>query len=128
MECWIASRFGRAEPRRRAAAHLRGLLVPVERENGWQLAAAAGDATPDGARDFPGRAEWDADAVRGGLQSDATERLGDADAVLALDETGFLNKGAESAGVRRNARARPGGSRAHGPACSSVTRAATATP
>lgn len=48
----IASRFGRAEPRRRAAAYLCGLLAPVKRKNGWQLAEAAGDATPDGVQDF----------------------------------------------------------------------------
>ena len=46
----IAPRFARAEPRRRASAYLRGLLAPVERKNGWQLAEAAGDATPDGCR------------------------------------------------------------------------------
>jgi hypothetical protein len=47
----IAVRFGRAEPRRRAGAYLRGLLAPVERKNGWQLAEAAGDATPDGVQE-----------------------------------------------------------------------------
>lgn len=30
----IGPRFGRAEPRRRAAAYLQGLLAPVERKNG----------------------------------------------------------------------------------------------
>ena len=44
----IAGRFRRPEPRRRALAYLRGLLSPVERKNGWQLAEQAGDATPDG--------------------------------------------------------------------------------
>ncbi len=44
----IEPRFGRAEPRRRAASYLRGLLASVERKNGWQLAEAAGDATPGG--------------------------------------------------------------------------------
>ena len=34
----VAPRFARAEPRRRALAYLRGLLSPVERKNGWQLA------------------------------------------------------------------------------------------
>jgi hypothetical protein len=48
----IAPRFGRAEPRRRAGAYLRGLLAPVERKNGWQLAEAVGDATPDGVQEF----------------------------------------------------------------------------
>lgn len=97
----IAPRFGRAEPRRRAAVYLRGLLAPVERKNGWQLAEAAGDVTPDGVQDFLSRAQWDADAVRDDLQAYATEHLGDADAVLVLDETGFLKKGTKSAGVQR---------------------------
>ena len=47
----IAGRFGRSEPRRRAAAYLRGLLSPIERKNGWQLAEAAGDRTPDGVQE-----------------------------------------------------------------------------
>ncbi len=44
-EC-IAGRFRRPEPRRRALEYLKGLLSPVERKNGWQLAEQAGDATP----------------------------------------------------------------------------------
>ena len=51
----IAPRFGRPEPRRRARAYRRGLLAPVERKNGWQLAEAVGDATPDGVQDFLSR-------------------------------------------------------------------------
>src|ERR687895_1030811 len=77
----IAPRFGRAEPRRRALAYLRGLLAPLGRKNGWQLAEAAGDATPDGVQDFLPRARWDADAVRDDLQAYAGEHLGDADAL-----------------------------------------------
>ena len=41
----IGGRFRRPEPRRRALEYLRGLLSPVERKNGWQLAERAGDAT-----------------------------------------------------------------------------------
>ncbi len=97
----IAPRFARAEPRRRASAYLRGLLAPVERKNGWQLAEAAGDATPDGVQDFLSRMQWDAEAVRDDLQAYVTEQLGDSGAVLVLDETGFLKKGAKSVGVQR---------------------------
>ena len=97
----IAPQFVRAEPRRRAAAYLRGLLAPVERKNGWQLAEAAGDATPDGVQDFLSRAQWDADAVRDDLHAYVVEHLGDPGAVLVLDETGFLKKGTKSAGVQR---------------------------
>jgi SRSO17 transposase len=97
----LGPRFGRVEPRRRALAYLRGLLAPVERKNGWQLAEAAGDRTPDGMRDFLGRMRWDADAVRDDLRAYVVEHLGDPGAVLVLDETGFVKKGEKSAGVQR---------------------------
>jgi SRSO17 transposase len=97
----IAPRFGRAEPRRRALAYLQGLLAPLERKNGWHLAEAAGDHTPDGVQEFLSRVHWDADAVRDDLRAYVVEHLGDDDAVLVLDETGFLKKGAQSAGVHR---------------------------
>src|SRR5215211_7256750 len=85
----IAPRFVRAEPRRRALAYLRGLLAPLERKNGWQLAEAAGDATPDGVQDFLSRVRWDADAVRDDLRAYVVEHLGDPEAVLVLDESGL---------------------------------------
>lgn len=97
----IAPRFGRIEPRRRARAYVQGLLSPLERKNGWHLAEAAGDASPDGVQDFLARMHWDADAVRDDLRAYAVEHLGDPDAVLVLDETGFVKKGDKSAGVKR---------------------------
>ena len=97
----LGPRFGRVEPRRRALAYLRGLLAPVERKNGWQLAEAAGDRTPDGMQDFLGRMRWDADAVRDDLRAYVVEHLGDPGAVLVLDEAGFVKKGTKSAGVQR---------------------------
>jgi hypothetical protein len=42
----IGSHFARIEARRHAQAYLWGLLSPVERKNGWQLAEVAGDRTP----------------------------------------------------------------------------------
>src|SRR4028119_1896617 len=96
-----AARARGAEPGRRALAYLRGLLAPLERKNGWQLAEAAGDATPDGVQDFLSRMRWDADAVHDDLRTYVVEHLGDPDAVLVLDETGFLKKGDKSAGVQR---------------------------
>jgi SRSO17 transposase len=97
----ISPRFRRVEPRRRAVAYLKGLLAPVERKNGWQLAEAAGDSTPDGMQDFLARMLWDADAVRDDLRAYVVEHLGDTDAVLVLDETGFIKKGTKSVGVQR---------------------------
>jgi SRSO17 transposase len=97
----IAPRFRRVEPRRRVLMYLKGLLAPVERKNGWQLAEAAGDASPDGVQDFLARMHWDADLVRDDLRAYVVEHLGDADAVLVLDETGFIKKGRKSVGVQR---------------------------
>ena len=97
----LAPRFGRVEPRRRALAHLRGLLAPLGRKNGWQLAEAAGDRAPDGVRDFLSRMRWDADAVRDDLRAYVVEHLGDPGAVLVLDETGFVKRGEKSVGVQR---------------------------
>ena len=97
----IAGRFRRPEPRKRALEYLKGLLSPVERKNGWQLAEWAGDATPCGVqRLLPGYV-WDADLVRDDLKRYVVEHLGGGDAILVVDETGFLKKGDKSVGVQR---------------------------
>jgi SRSO17 transposase len=97
----IAPRFRRIEARRRARAYLQGLLCPVERKNGWQLAENAGDRTPDGVQDFLARMRWDADQVCDDLRAYVVAQLGDADGVLVLDETGIVKKGTKSVGVQR---------------------------
>ena len=48
VERRIGARFSRWDARRRAGAYLRGLLSPVERKNGWQVAEVNGDDTPSG--------------------------------------------------------------------------------
>lgn len=101
MHARIAGRFFRPEPRRRALAYLKGLLSPIERKNGWQLAEYAGDSTPDGMQRLLATYDWDADLVRDDLREYEVEHLGDPQAVLVLDETGFLKKGTKSAGVKR---------------------------
>ena len=100
QEC-IAGRFCRSEPRQRALDYLKGLLSPVERKNGWQLAEQAGDATPDGVQRLLSTYRWDADLVRDDLVGYVVEHLADADGVLVVDETGFLKKGNKSVGVQR---------------------------
>jgi SRSO17 transposase len=97
----VAGRFGRVEPRRQARLYLMGLLAPLERKNGWQLAEAAGDAAPDRMQRLLNNARWDARQVRGDLRSYVVEHLGDPGGVLIVDETGFLKKGTRSAGVQR---------------------------
>ena len=97
----IAARFRRPEVRERAGRFLSGLLGPVERRNGWQLAEQTGETAPDGVQRLLRTARWDADAVRDDLRAYVVEHLGEADAVLVVDETGFVKKGDKSAGVAR---------------------------
>src|SRR5829696_1291757 len=98
---YITRHFARPEPRRRAFQYLKGLLSPVERKNGWQLADQAGEATPDGMQRLLATADWDVEAVRDDLRAYVVEHLGDPRAVLVVDETGFLKKGRKSVGVQR---------------------------
>jgi SRSO17 transposase len=93
--------FARSDARRRVWAYLRGLLSPVERKNGWQIAAVVGEATPYGIQHVLGRAQWDAEEVRKAFHTYVVESLGDPHAVLVIDETGFLKKGRHSADVAR---------------------------
>ena len=97
----IGPRFARAEARQRAQAYLRGLLSPVERKNGWQLAEAVGDPTPYALQHLLGRADWDPDLVRDDLRTYVVEQLGDPAAILVVDETGVVKKGTASAGVAK---------------------------
>lgn len=97
----ISNRFARSEQRERSLRHLKGLLCPVERKNGWQLAEHNGETTPDGMQRLLNAAKWDADAVRDDLRSYVVDHLGEESAVLVVDETGFLKKGTHSAGVAR---------------------------
>ena len=97
----VAGRFFRVEPRHRARAYVGGLLAPLAAKNGWTLAEAAGDATPDGMQRLLNAAAWDADGVRDDVRGYAVRHLGAADGVLVVDETGFVKKGVKSAGVQR---------------------------
>uniref|UniRef100_UPI003F493C77 IS701 family transposase n=1 Tax=Nonomuraea sp. CA-252377 TaxID=3240003 RepID=UPI003F493C77 len=97
----VAGRFGRVEPRRQARAYLLGLLAPIERKNGWQLAEAAGDVAPDRMQRLLNSARWDPREVRVDLRDYVMDHLGHRDGVLIVDETGFLKKGDKSAGVQR---------------------------
>src|SRR5438552_1893566 len=97
----IAPRFRRAEVRTRARRFLEGLLAPVERKNGWQLAEELGERGPRGVQRLLGDADWDEEAVRDDLRAYISEHLGEANGVLVIDETGFIKKGKKSAGVAR---------------------------
>jgi SRSO17 transposase len=101
LERRLAPYCERSEPRQRAMAYVRGLRSPAERKNSWQLAEVSGDATPSAFQHLLRRALWDPEAVRDELRCYLVQHLGDPEAVLVLDETGFVKKGFHSAGVAR---------------------------
>jgi SRSO17 transposase len=106
----IAHRFARSEPRKRALSYLKGLTGSVERKNGWRLAEATGERTPDGMQRLLNAANWDADTVRDDLREYVAEHLaGDEGGILIVDETGFLKKGEKSVGVKRQYSGTAGG-------------------
>jgi len=97
----VGAVFPRRDLRRQASGYVRGLLGSVERKNSWQLAEHLGHEKPFGIQRLLSRASWDADALRDELIRYAGDHLGKKDAVLIVDETGFLKKGTQSVGVQR---------------------------
>src|SRR6266700_4118310 len=84
-----------------AGKFLDGLLGNEPRKTGWMRAEAAGDSGPWCQQAILGRGRWDADALRDIVREYALETLADDDAVLVIDETGFLKQGKASCGVAR---------------------------
>src|SRR4030088_1104457 len=84
-----------------AGLFLEGLLGDEQRKTGWMRAEAAGDPGPWRQQAILGRRDWDADALRDIVRDYVVEHLADDDAVLVIDETGFLKQGNASCGVAR---------------------------
>jgi SRSO17 transposase len=84
-----------------AGLFLDALLGPERRKTGWMRAEAAGDPGPWRQQALLGRAQWEADALRDVVRDYVIDTLGDPDAVLVIDETGFLKQGKASCGVGR---------------------------
>ncbi len=111
LELWASSlremkaRIGPLFLQKRVAASagqfLDGLLGNEPRKTGWMRAEAAGDPGPWRQQAILGRIQWDADGLRDIVRDYVLETLGDEDAVLVIDETGFLKQGKASCGVGR---------------------------
>lgn len=84
-----------------AGQFLDGLLGEERRKTGWMRAEAAGDRGPWRQQAILGRGRWDADALRDIVRDYVVAHLADEDAVLVVDETGFLKQGRSSCGVAR---------------------------
>ncbi|MGW5342883.1 IS701 family transposase [Streptomyces sp. NPDC004050] len=94
-------RFARTEPRESALAYMRGLIAPLERKNGWTVGEEAGHDGPYRIQRLMSTCDWDSGEVLGDVREYVIEHLGDPNAVLIVDDTGFLKKGVRSAGVQR---------------------------
>src|SRR3974390_1874556 len=111
LELWASSlRDAKARMRRlfiqervaaSAGAFLDGLVGNERRKTGWMRAEAAGDPGPWRQQAILGRGRWDADELRDIVREYVVETLADDDAVLVIDETGFLKQGKASCGVAR---------------------------
>ncbi len=84
-----------------AGSFLDGLLGDERRKTGWMRAAAAGDPGRWRQQALLGRGRWDAEALRDVVRNYGVEHLAADDAVLVIDETGFLKQGRASCGVGR---------------------------
>lgn len=74
---------------------LDGLLGEERRKTGWMRAEAAGDPGPWRQQAILGRGRWESCGTSCGIM------LATDDAVLVIDETGFLKQGKASCGVAR---------------------------
>jgi SRSO17 transposase len=97
----IRSLFTQERVAASASLFLDGLLGDERRKTGWMRAEAAGDPGPWRQQAILGRGRWDADALRDIVRDYAVEKLAADDAVLVIDETGFLKQGKASCGVGR---------------------------
>lgn len=84
-----------------AGQFLDGLLGNEQRKTGWMRAEAVGDPGPWRQQAILGRGRWEADELRDIVREYALETLADEQAVLVIDETGFLKQGKASCGVAR---------------------------
>ena len=93
--------FAQSRAALNAGLFVDGLLGDERRKTGWMRAEAAGDPGPWRQQALLGRDRWDADALRDLVRDYVTEHLADENAVLVIDETGFLKQGKASCGVAR---------------------------
>jgi SRSO17 transposase len=97
----LAPRFCRYEPLRHAGELMAGMVSGLDRKNCWTIAEHRGAVSPDGLQHLLARAKWDADAVRDDVREYVVDAFGDPGAILVVDETGDVKKGAHSVGVQR---------------------------
>jgi SRSO17 transposase len=92
--------FYRRELRELATLVIRGRLSALERKTSEPIAHQAGRHRKP-VQHFVGAGAWDDEAVMAELRRHVAEAIGDPDAVLSVDGSGFPKKGTASCGVAR---------------------------
>ena len=102
--------FARTEPWLQAGKYAAVVMSQIPERNGWTIAAHAGDRAPDKTQRLLSRAVWDTFAAMGVVRRFAVAGLDEAAArtgrrrglaVGAIDETGQVKAGTQTAGVKR---------------------------
>ena len=93
--------FGRDENRPHARTIVQGLLAGGDRRNVENMAEAIEGGVVRTLQKFIAQGVWEDREVLAELRQHVVEVLGDQDAVLIIDETGFPKKGTKSVGVAR---------------------------
>jgi SRSO17 transposase len=89
------------EGRGHADRFVQGLLLGSDRRSVENIAEAIAGGVVRSMQKFIATAPWAAADVLAELRHHVTQELGDPDAVLNVDETGFPKKGTKSVGVKR---------------------------
>jgi len=93
--------FGQAEAQDHANRFVQGLLLGGDRRSVENIAEVIDGCVVRSLQKFIAQSPWSAEQVMEELQRHVTEVLGDPDATLNIDETGFPKKGTKSVGVKR---------------------------
>src|SRR5262249_14667419 len=93
--------FGRDEAQAHAHRFVQGLLLGGDRRSVENIAEAIDGCVVRSLQKFLAQSPWSDDDLLEELQRHVTEVLGDPDATLNVDETGFPKKGTKSVGVKR---------------------------
>jgi SRSO17 transposase len=90
----------RSEQREHAQTYLGGLLSNLKRKNAESIAYYF-DQGRKNVQNFLGNSDWDHQPLLRELASQVGQRLGEHDAVLVFDPSGFAKKGTKSVGTAR---------------------------
>src|SRR5208337_5307998 len=93
--------FGRAENQEHARQLMQGMLDGSDRRNVENMAEVVEGGVVRTLQKFISQGRWDDRAILGELRGQVVEALGDDEAVIIVDETGFPKKGTKSVGVKR---------------------------